>query len=98
MMMTIYRISPKGLEFNITELEGGRLELRLAGTTKLIIIEATLEQFSASFYRWLVNRVFVQDAFKYLSNEEREFLITGITPDEWKEMFGEQDTVIDPRD
>ena len=27
--------------------------------------------------------VLVQDAFPHLTNEQREFILTGITPDEW---------------
>ena len=29
----------------------------------------------------------IQNAMPQLSAEEREFLMTGITPDEWNEMF-----------
>jgi hypothetical protein len=31
----------------------------------------------------------IQDAFPMLSADEREFIKTGITPEEWEEMFGE---------
>ena len=34
------------------------------------------------------NGGFAQDVFPNLSVEEREFLISGITPNEWNEMFG----------
>lgn len=34
------------------------------------------------------NGEFAQDVFPTLSAEEREFLISGITPNEWNEMFG----------
>ena len=30
-----------------------------------------------------------QDAFPHLSIDEREFIISGIHPIEWKELFGE---------
>jgi len=33
----------------------------------------------------------IQDALPMLSNEEREFLITGLTPEEWHELFGEEE-------
>lgn len=33
-------------------------------------------------------RTHVQYAFPDLSTDDREFLITGITPDEWEKMFG----------
>lgn len=32
----------------------------------------------------------VQDAFPYLSSDEREFILTGITPEEWNQVFGER--------
>ena len=31
--------------------------------------------------------VFIQEAFDYLDPEQREFVKTGITPDEWDDMF-----------
>ena len=32
-----------------------------------------------------------QEAFPHLSAEEREFIISGIHPDEWNELFGNED-------
>lgn len=29
----------------------------------------------------------VQDAFRFMTPDEREFLMTGILPEEWEEMF-----------
>jgi hypothetical protein len=37
------------------------------------------------------NGALVQDAFPHLSPEEREFLMTGITPEEWEENFGTEE-------
>jgi hypothetical protein len=33
----------------------------------------------------------IQNALAHLTAEEREFLMTGITPDEWNEAFGEEE-------
>lgn len=33
----------------------------------------------------------IQDVFPELSADEREFLMTGVTPQEWEEMFGKED-------
>lgn len=33
----------------------------------------------------------MQDCFPQLNAGEREFLISGITPDQWKEMFGDDE-------
>ena len=35
--------------------------------------------------------VLIQDAFPHLSDDDREFLMTGITPEEWDEHFSEED-------
>lgn len=34
----------------------------------------------------------VQDVWPSLSPDQREFLITGSTPEEWDEVFGEEDS------
>ena len=40
-----------------------------------------------------VGDILVQDAFPNLDKGQREFLISGITPDEWNETFGGEDNV-----
>lgn len=32
---------------------------------------------------------FIQDFFSELNDEQREFILTGISPEEWKGLFGE---------
>ena len=46
-------------------------------------INVTPEQIDA----W-ENGMAIQNAMPHLSADEREFIKTGITPDEWKSMFG----------
>jgi len=36
---------------------------------------------------WQVKRVLIQDAMPHLTNEQREFLMTGYTPEDWAVMF-----------
>lgn len=38
------------------------------------------------------NDQLIQHAFPHLSADEREFLISGITPYEWERVFGEPDS------
>ena len=33
----------------------------------------------------------VQNAFPQLNADQREFMLTGITPDEWQAIFGEEE-------
>ena len=39
------------------------------------------------YYRWKSRRYLIQDVFPELTIEEREFMISGNTPEEWKMMF-----------
>jgi hypothetical protein len=41
----------------------------------------------SDFCDWQKGKL-IQDAMPYLSAEEREFLISGIHPDEWNALFG----------
>ncbi len=36
-----------------------------------------------------IDRRLIQDAFPHLNADDREFIMTGITPDEWKATFAE---------
>tara|TARA_R110002072_G_scaffold31462_2_gene96886 strand:+ start:937 stop:1107 length:171 start_codon:yes stop_codon:yes gene_type:complete len=37
-----------------------------------------------------VGDILIQDAFPNLDKEQREFLLSGITPQEWNDTFGEE--------
>lgn len=39
-------------------------------------------------FEWKHKRVEVQTAMAHLNAEQREFVLTGITPEEWKEKLG----------
>lgn len=55
----------------------------LSGKVNTLDIPATLEQFAAYEAGALI-----QDAFPNLTPDEREFIKTGITPEEWDAAFG----------
>lgn len=44
---------------------------------------------------WIAKRgigmPYVQVAFPMLNADQREFIISGVTPEEWKEYFGEEE-------
>lgn len=48
-------------------------------------INCTEEEIAA----WANSSQLIQDAFPHLSPGEREFLLSGITPDEWEKLFEE---------
>jgi len=33
----------------------------------------------------------IQDVMPHLKQDDREFLMTGFTPEDWKEMFGDEE-------
>lgn len=57
----------------------------LTGKTHTLEVPCTQEQLDA----WK-GGMLIQRAMPQVPGELREFLISGITPDEWKQMFGEE--------
>lgn len=55
----------------------------LSGETNTMDLDITPEQI-----RKYNSGACVQDAFPNLNTDEREFILTGITPTEWDSMFG----------
>lgn len=58
----------------------------LTGKQNQMVLPVTQEQIS----RWEGGEL-VQDVFPDLDENQREFLITGITPDEWENALGVDD-------
>lgn len=67
----------------------------LTNVTHTLDIDVTQEQID----KWQSGS-YIQDAMPHLSGDDREFLISGITPDEWNKAFPEEeeDEVEDLRD
>lgn len=58
----------------------------LSGIERTLEINVTQEQLE----NWM-NGVLIQDAMPNLSPDEKEFIMTGITSDEWDEAFKEDE-------
>ena len=52
----------------------------------------------ADLDRWQNSDVLIQHAMPYLSSDDREFLISGVTPSEWEEAFGDEDSLSESDD
>ena len=64
-------------------------------TRKMNTMELPISQEHLNIYD-TVGDILVQDAFPNLDKEQREFLISGITPDEWNKHLGDfNDTLED---
>ena len=56
----------------------------VSGKVHAMDLDVTQEQIAA----WN-SGMYIQDAMPQLSDDEREFMMTGITPEEWDATFGE---------
>ena len=54
-------------------------------TGRLNIME--IEMNPNDYVRWKKGGVNIQEALPYLSIDEREFLITGLSPEDWENMY-----------
>lgn len=59
----------------------------ITGQTHSMTMKFTQEQYES----WAINGKLIQNALPHLNSEEREFLMTGITPAEWEATFGSED-------
>jgi len=59
-------------------------------TKKMNTMELPITQEHLDIYE-TVGDILVQDAFPNLDIGQREFLISGITPDEWTKTFGDEE-------
>lgn len=58
----------------------------LTGKVNVMDLPITTEQMG----RWRFDGELIQDAMPHLTKEQREFLKTGYTPEDWKAMFPEE--------
>jgi hypothetical protein len=88
-MLTLRRVNPKGKRYSLLENSDGSTTIMLSDTTKHIKVNHHIDMLNQAWYNWQVKGEFIQKAFSFLSPDEREFLITGLTSEEWNELFPE---------
>lgn len=75
-----------GIEIDRVGMQGGRVKHTIQSPYSMIQI--------ADYLRGRMERRpqgLIQDIFPDMKAEDREFLMTGITPKQWNEMFGGED-------
>ena len=87
--MRLTRQNAMGFTYYIDSICGqpNKCEVTLAQTGKKLTLECSQEELSQRWYRWQILGHFIQDAFSNLKPAEREFILTGITPEEWDQIF-----------
>lgn len=58
----------------------------ITGKSNTMELPLTEEMITA----WEISDLKIQDAFPFLTATEREFLLSGATPEEWNEFFSEE--------
>lgn len=66
--------------------EDDTLVLIRLGIGKEMMFDCTPDQYVDGMNKYAVG-MHIQNAFSFLSDDEREFLMTGITSDEWDAMW-----------
>ncbi len=85
MFPPFYRINKTGMRFDFLPTKDGKtLAIYKDKQMKLDMPPAEV---SRSFYDWQMRGNVIQIAFAKLPPEQREFLITGLTPAEWDATF-----------
>lgn len=63
---------------------------QISGKTNTMELDVTIEQLERIENRY-TSRELIQNIVPHLSADEREFLMTGITPEEWVAIYGEEE-------
>lgn len=90
--MTITRINSLGMVYQLTAAENTTIASLTIGKSrpKVMTLSMTLSEVNQAWYDWQHGQ-YIQVAFKNLPAEQREFLMTGLTPAEWNETFGKEE-------
>lgn len=90
-MMMLNRVNRAGLAFKLREVFSEPEKTHVQTGDKVLVMNAPIRRMDYAWNEWKNNGAYIQTAFVFLSPEEREFLLTGITPDEWNAMFKDDD-------
>lgn len=90
MKMVLARRNMINMTYHLTAKEDGTVLIQCMDLNKSIIVQADIDELNQGWYHWLSGE-YIQNAFPMLSADEREFLLTGITSEEWNELFPDED-------
>ena len=65
-----------------------------SGNINSLIIDIPFDEFQMRLSMWAEDKEFIQDAFPGLTPDQREFIQTGLTIEEWDEIFVDEETAI----
>jgi hypothetical protein len=66
-----------------------KISKRSAFTGKVNTMDIPITE--SELIAWQNSHVLIQRMFPHLSDDQREFLLSGVTPEEWNECMGEEE-------
>ncbi len=59
----------------------------VSGKVNSLFLPMAKEEFTKKYMKWDSDNLLIQEVFPEFSPEQREFIKSGITPDEWNNLF-----------
>jgi hypothetical protein len=78
-----------GMKYLISEVSRKEVSIQLKGTEKIIFVKVPILSILAAWYKWQILDKFIQEAFDFLNDNERDFILSGLSFQEWNEIYGE---------
>jgi len=85
-MKAFNRINPHGIAYMLQEDENNSTHICMKHEDKFITVNIPITDVILAWQIWMAGAM-IQDAFYFFSPDEREFIMTGITTEEWDAMF-----------
>lgn len=80
-----------GMKYLIREVSHKEIVVQLLGSEKALLIKCPMQVILAAWYKWQILDQRIQVAFEFLNDDEREFILSGLTSDEWNKIFPEEE-------
>jgi len=80
-----------GQGFEVRAIENKRTEVTDLPSGQTMVMNCTQEQIRNATVTLVRDDKLIQEAFPFLNPDEREFLLTGITPEQWDAIFGKEE-------
>ncbi len=86
----IKRISPHGFYYYLSVNMADKNKTDVTTQGKTLTLDMQIDRVTMCWFNWQMKRYLIQDAFPDLPLEQREFLISGVTPEEWNTLFKDE--------
>ena len=87
--MILIRKNTVGRTYTLSATPDNKTSTEIATDGKKITVNMDIDEVSQCWFNWQMRGQFVQQAFSKFTASEREFLISGVTPEEWNRIFND---------